>query len=151
MGEEYSAAMSPGDSISVGVGAVVFKGDEVLLVKRGKAPFKGNWSIPGGGLHHGERIEDAIRREVREETGLEVRLIGLIGVFEALPPEADGGHVVLVDYAAEWVSGEPVAGDDAEAAVFVPMEEGLQRLSWDKTRQAVARAVEIRRAAAKPL
>lgn len=146
--------MSANESISVGVGAVVFKGDDVLLVKRGKAPFKGNWSIPGGGLHHGERLEDAVHREVREETGLAIRLIGLIGVFEALPAEIGEvpySHIVLIDYAAEWLSGEPVAGDDAAEAVFVAVEEALARLSWDKTRQALAQAVKIRRAAAKPL
>lgn len=146
--------MTAREFISIGVGAVVFRGDEVLLVKRGKAPFKGKWSIPGGGLNHGERIEDAVHREVREETGLTIRLVGLIGVFEALPDEvaeAPYSHIVLIDYAAEWVQGEPVAGDDAAEALFVPVEEALVRVSWDKTRQAVARALEIRRAAAKRL
>lgn len=146
--------MPAGESVSIGVGAVVFKGDEVLLIKRGKAPFKGNWSIPGGRLHHGERIEEAVHREVREETGLVIRLIGLIGVFEALPDEiaeAPYSHIVLIDYATEWVGGEPVAGDDAAEAVFVPVEEALARLSWDKTQQALRRAIEIRREAPKSL
>lgn len=146
--------MPAGELISIGVGAVVFKGDEVLLIKRGKPPFKGNWSIPGGRLHHNERIEEAIHREVREETGLAIRLIGLIGVFEALPDEiaeASYSHIVLIDYAAEWVSGEPAAGDDAAEAVFVPVEEALTRLSWDKTRLALKRAIEIRREATKSL
>jgi 8-oxo-dGTP diphosphatase len=148
-------AGAQGKLITVGVGAVVLRGGDVLLVKRGKRPFLGQWSIPGGGLHYGEAIEDCARREVREETGVEIRILGLIGVFEALPRAVAGegplGHVVLVDYAAEWTSGELVAGDDAAEAQFVPIEEAIARLSWDKTREAIARAVEIRDGAAKSL
>ncbi len=131
----------------IGVGAVVFRGPEVLLIKRGKAPFKGHWSIPGGGLHYGEKLEDAVHREVREETGLEIDIIALIDVFEALPQEADGEfltHTLMVDYIAEWRAGDPVAGDDAAEAEFVTVEEALSRLSWDKTRGAVRRAAEVR-------
>ncbi len=141
--------------VPIGVGAVVLKDDAVLLIKRGKPPFLGQWSIPGGSLRYGEATEDAARREVREETGVEIRILGLIGVFEALPRIAPGeaplGHVVLIDYAAEWTSGEAVAGDDAAAAEFVPVDEAIARLSWDKTREAIARALEIRRDAVKRL
>ena len=145
--------MTENGVIKTGVGAVVFRGDEVLLVRRGKPPFEGQWSIPGGALEFGEAIEDAVRREVREETAVEIRLICLIGVFEALPGLVEGhdGHVVMIDYAAEWTSGEPVAGDDAAEAEFVPFEEALTRLSWDKTRQAIRRALEVRGGASKPL
>lgn len=133
--------------ISVGVGAVVFRGEDVLIVRRGKPPFMGRWSIPGGGLHYREALEDAVRREVREETGVEIDLIGLIDVFEALPSDAQGDfsdHYLMIDYAAEWRSGEPAAGDDAAEAEFVPLEEALARLSWDKTRDAVRRAAALR-------
>lgn len=147
--------MGSDKTIAVGVGAVVFRDDEVLIVKRGKPPFLGQWSIPGGGLLHGERLEDAARREVREETGIEIRLIGLIGVFEAMPAARGAGgalsHTVLIDYAAEWVRGEPRAGDDAAEAVFVPYDEAMRRLSWDETRRALDKAHAIRRAAPKPL
>lgn len=133
--------------IGVGVGAVVFRGDDVLIIKRGKAPFIGQWSIPGGGLQEGERLEAAVLREVREETSVEIRLLGLIGVFEALP-EMRGGeefvrHTLMIDYAAEWVRGEPVAGDDA-AAAFAPIGEALARVSWDLTRTAIAGALKLR-------
>ena len=141
--------MNEGEIISVGVGAVVFRGDDVLLIKRGKPPFKGQWSIPGGGLHHGERVADAVRREVREETGLDIEIIGLLDVFDALPDGADGDfkcHTVIIDYVAECASGEPVAGDDAAEAVFVDFAEALARLSWDKTREALRRAAAIRAA-----
>lgn len=132
--------------IRIGVGAVVFRGSEVLVIRRGKPPFLGRWSIPGGGLHYSERLEDAARREVMEETGLSIRIGGLIGVFEAVP---DGGpdfdrHVVMIDYWAEWEVGEPVAGDDAAAAEFAPIEEALTRVSWDETRRAIAEALKLR-------
>lgn len=134
--------------IGVGVGAVVFRGGDVLLIKRAKAPFIGQWSIPGGGLHEGERLEEAVLREVMEETGVSVRLVGLIGVFEALPDagEAEGvvRHTLMIDYAAEWLAGEPVAGDDAAAAEFAPYEEALARVSWDLTRTAIAGALKLR-------
>jgi 8-oxo-dGTP diphosphatase len=135
------------DKISIGVGAVVFRGEEVLVIKRGKPPFLDQWSIPGGGLHYGERLLDAVAREVREETGVEISILGLLDVFEAPPFEADGeilNHTLLIDYIADWVSGEVVAGDDAAAAEFVSFEEAQQRLSWNVTRQAVARAAEWR-------
>lgn len=132
----------------LGVGAVVFKGDEVLVIRRGKAPLKGQWSIPGGKVEYRERLRDAAAREVREETGLEVEIGALIDVFEAPPEserECDGArHYVMVDFIAEWVSGEPVPGDDAAEAEFVSVEEALKRLSWDETRRALATALEIR-------
>ncbi len=134
--------------IGVGVGAVVFRGGDVLLIKRGKAPFIGQWSIPGGGLNEGERLEDAALREVMEETGVRVRLLGLVGVFEALPKTREGEgflrHMLMVDYAAEWLCGEPVAGDDAAAAEFAPYEDALARVSWDLTRTAIACALKLR-------
>lgn len=139
--------MDEGESIKVAVGGVVFKGAEVLLIKRGKPPFEGQWSIPGGGLDYGEKVRGALAREIREETGLEIKILGLLDVFEALP-SAEGGdfsqHIVMIDYVCEWLAGEPVAGDDAVEAEFVPVETALERLSWDKTREAIRRAVQIR-------
>lgn len=132
--------------VRVGVGAVVFREGMVLVIKRGKPPFDGRWSIPGGGLHYGERLEDAVRREVREETGIDIRIGGLIGVFEAVPgahPEIER-HVVMADYWAEWVDGEPIAGDDAAAAEFVTPDEARARVNWDETRRAIAGALKLR-------
>jgi ADP-ribose pyrophosphatase YjhB (NUDIX family) len=70
------------DAPRVGVGAVILDGDRVLLVKRGQPPSQGKWSVPGGLVHLGERIEDALRREVMEECGVAVRLLGLCGVID---------------------------------------------------------------------
>jgi len=141
--------MTRDQTIAIGVGAVVFRGDDVLIIKRGKPPFMGQWSIPGGGLEYGEKVTDAVLREVREETRLEVKLIGLLDVFDAIPDQGQqendfAQHTVIIDYVAEWVAGEPVAGDDAAEAEFVSMAEAISRLSWDVTRQALRRAADIR-------
>lgn len=131
--------------ISVGVGAVVFKGDDVLLIKRGKPPFQGQWSIPGGSLEYGENLVAGVQREVREETGISIDRLALIDVFEALPGTAmSDRHFLMIDYVAQWVSGVPVAGDDASDALFVPIAVARQKLSWDTTRQALGQALEIR-------
>lgn len=139
--------MDRNETIRIGVGVVVFRGEEVLVVKRGKEPLKGKWSIPGGGLEFGEALEAGVLREVREETGLDVRLTGSIGVFEALPGDhGQTGHTILIDYIAEWIGGEPVADDDAEEAEFVSIDEAMARLSWDETRRALAMALAQRAA-----
>ena len=131
--------------VIVGVGAVVFRGAEVLLIKRGKPPFEGKWSIPGGRVEFGEPLEAAVRREVLEETGVVADLAGLIGVFEALPAIAgQSRHMVMIDYAADWARGAPRAGDDAADARFFPLEEALEKVAWDETRRAVEMARAMR-------
>jgi 8-oxo-dGTP diphosphatase len=135
-------------SIRISVGAVVFRDDSVLLIKRGRPPMIGSWSIPGGGVCNGEALLDAVRREVMEETGVSIRIGGLLGVFEALPglyPDPSlTRHVVMVDYWAEWVAGEPAPGDDAADARFIALEEALERVGWDETRRAIAEAAKLR-------
>ena len=109
----------------VAVGVVVRRGDQILLVQRGKPPHRGSWSIPGGHLRFGETISDAAVREVREECGIEIKLrdgrlvLNRIGRTEAVIQY----HFVIIDLLADWVSGEPVAGDDAEATQWVRPEE----------------------------
>ncbi len=107
------------------VGVVCLKGDDVLLIRRGRPPLQGAWSLPGGRIEWGEQAAEAALRELSEETGVEAELLGLIdvvdGLFPAEEPGGSGAHYVLVDYAARWTSGEPRAGDDAADAAFHPM------------------------------
>jgi len=123
------------------VGVVCLRGDEVLLIRRGRPPRQGEWSLPGGRIEPGERAVDAALRELREETGVEAQIIGLIDVVDGLFPEA-GRHYVLIDYAARWVSGEPVAGDDAAEAQFVALDRVASLVDWVETRRVIALAAE---------
>lgn len=110
----------------IGIGVIVFRGDDVLLVRRGKPPRQGEWSVPGGAQHLGETAEAAARRELREETGIEVGPLTLAVVVDALSQDRDGRtrfHYTIIDFAGRWVSGEPVAGDDvSDARWFSPAE-----------------------------
>lgn len=125
------------------VGVVCLRGDEVLLIRRGTAPRFGEWSLPGGRIQPGERAVDAALRELREETGVEARLTGLIDVVDGLFPES-GLHYVLIDYAAEWTAGEPVAGDDAAEARFMSVEAALAAVTWAETRRIMLAAISFR-------
>ena len=110
------------------VGVVCWRGEEVLLIKRGRAPRLGEWSIPGGKVELGETLEAAALRELLEETGVTARVAGLVEVYEILEPEF---HYVLIDYAAHNVSGAACAGDDADEACFVPIDEALSLVARD--------------------
>lgn len=98
----------------------------VLLVERGHEPLEGYWSLPGGAVEVGERLEEAVRREVREETGLEVELVSMVEVFERIMRDADGRseyHYVLVDYLCRVSGGGLRAGDDASRCAWVRRED----------------------------
>ncbi len=119
------------------VGTVCFKDGHVLLIRRGTPPLQGEWSLPGGRIELGEKAADAALRELREETGIEARLVGLIDVVDAIFTSRRTGetsrHYVLADYAAVWVSGEPLAGDDAAEAAFFPIAALDDLELWDET------------------
>lgn len=104
------------------MGALIFQRDRILLVERGRAPLKGFWSLPGGLLETGEHLADAIRREVREETGLDVKPLGVFEIFERIMRDKEGKpeyHYVLIDYICKVVGGELLAADDASRAEWV--------------------------------
>jgi 8-oxo-dGTP diphosphatase len=119
------------------VGIVCWRGDEVLIIQRGRAPRQGEWSIPGGKIEAGESLHAAALRELYEETGVRAEIGPLIEVYEILLP---GVHYVLIDYAARWLSGEPRPGDDADAACFVSLEEALSRVRQADTRDVLTRS-----------
>jgi 8-oxo-dGTP diphosphatase len=106
----------------VGVGAVVFDGDRVLLAQRGNAPNRGLWSLPGGKVEWGETVRAAAQREIQEETGLIVEVGSVVEVIDAfIEPDADSPpfHYVIIDFLARVVGGELRAGDDAAAVRWV--------------------------------
>ncbi len=106
----------------VGVGIIVFRGDEVLLAQRGKPPNMGSWSIPGGAQELGETVHEAAARELKEETGLDAEILGLVDVIDSIRRDDDGDvafHFTLVDVVAEWRAGEATAGDDVPAVKWV--------------------------------
>jgi len=117
----------------VGVGGVVIEDGRTLLIRRGSEPLRGQWSIPGGTLELGESLEAGVARELLEETGLEVRVLELIEVFDRIftEPDIGGGgtpskprfHYVIIDYLCEKISGEPRAGGDVTDVVFAGEEE----------------------------
>lgn len=115
----------------VAVGAIVFdEAGRVLLVERGRPPGVGLWTVPGGRVERGEKLADAVAREVREETGLDVEVGALAAVVERM---GEDHHFVILDYVARVTGGALTAGDDARAVKFVddtelaqlPTTEGL--------------------------
>jgi len=108
------------------VAAIVFKEGRVLLVKRGKEPNRGRWGLPGGVVELGETVEEAIHREVEEETGLEVKPTRLATIFDSIYGDEQGKvryHYVLFEYLCEYVGGELVAGSDAPEVRWVGLDE----------------------------
>jgi 8-oxo-dGTP diphosphatase len=110
----------------LGIGALIFDRDKILLVERGKEPLKGYWSLPGGALETGETLEQGIVREVREETGLEVAPVKVIEIVERIMPDAQGAveyHFVLIDYICRVTGGELCAADDASRVIWIARRE----------------------------
>jgi ADP-ribose pyrophosphatase YjhB (NUDIX family) len=128
----------------IGVGVVVFRGDRVLLVRRAHAPRAGEWSLPGGLQRLGETIAATARREVFEETGIDIAVGGLIDAVDLIERDpADGRiryHYTLIDVVAEWQTGEPTAASDAAACAWFAETE-LDALGlWPETLRIIGLA-----------
>jgi 8-oxo-dGTP diphosphatase len=127
----------------LGVGAIILNRNRVLLVERARPPLKGYWSLPGGVLETGERLEQGVRREVREETGLVVKPLCVIEIFERILRDAGGVaeyHYVLIDYLCRVTGGVLKAADDVSRAEWVPWQ-ALSRYKITKgTRPVIEKA-----------
>ena len=129
----------------VGVGTVVMDSDMVLMIKRGKPPRQGSWSLPGGAQELGETIREAARREVREETGLEIGIFGLIDVVDSVRSDADDKieyHYTLIDLAGYSVGGTLMAGGDAQDCRWFTRTEINAMDIWSETKRIISLAVD---------
>jgi len=114
---------------SVTADGIVLKGNEIVLIKRGKEPFKGSYALPGGFLNYGERLEECAVREVLEETGVKTKVVELVGIYSS-PDRDPRGHFVTAVYHLEPVGGMLKAGDDAKDAEWVPLDK-LPKFAFD--------------------
>ncbi len=134
----------PGRPI-VGVGTVVLNGDMVLMIQRGNPPRQGSWSLPGGVQELGETIRETARREVREETGMEIRIFGLIDVVDSVSRDANENieyHYTLIDLAGYTVGGTLMAGGDAQDCRWFTQSEIDDMDLWSETKRIIALAMD---------
>ena len=122
----------------ISVGLVVWREDQVLLIRRANPPYQGCWSIPGGKVEFGETLHQAGLREVYEETGITAQVESLIDIYESI---TEHGHYVMADYSARWLEGDPIAGDDALEAAFFSQEQARELVAWDDTRTAISQSL----------
>src|SRR5277367_2449593 len=110
--QDPALASSPRPSHpQLAVSAAIFRDGKILLVRRARSPAKGLYSLPGGRVEFGETLHSALHREVREETGLQIEIVGLSGWREALPAAPGRGHYLIMSFAARWIAGEPVLNE----------------------------------------
>lgn len=114
------------------VDGVIISKDRLLLVKRLNSPFKGCYALPGGFVEYGETVENAVKREIQEETGITTKIRKLVGVYSD-PKRDPRGHVVTIVYALQVVSGTLQAGDDAQAVKWFDLNN-LPKLAFDHSK-----------------
>lgn len=130
----------------VGVGAVVIKENKILLIKRGKPPRKGDWSLPGGAIELGETTVEAVKREIKEETGLSITLDNVIDIVDFVEHSSENQikfHYVLIDYLAFYKEGTLKAGSDADSAEFFSIEDAVEMVNWSETKRIIRKAWEM--------
>lgn len=125
---------------------MVWKGDQFLLIRRGKQPRIGEWSIPGGRQELGETVREAAVREIKEETGLDVEVAGLIDVVDSIRNDSDERvkfHATLIDFAARWIGGEAVAGSDAMGVGWFRLSDLDSLKLWSETERIIRESVDL--------
>ena len=127
----------------VGVGAIVFRGDRVLIVQRGREPAYGKWSLPGGLVELGESLQEAVSREVREEVGLEIIVKDMVAALDRVILDDAGRieyHYILLDFLCESTSGEPCAATDVMDSAFVALDALSEYPLTSGTEEVIRRA-----------
>ncbi len=145
--EEWKGTREYPDRPWVGVGVVVWQDDEILLVRRGRAPRLGEWSIPGGAQAVGETVFEAAIREVFEETGVTVRPTGIVTVVDSVIRDAEQRaqyHYTLIEISAEWTAGEAVAASDVDEICWVKPYAAAKLVKWGETLRVIAEAERLR-------
>lgn len=135
------------ESPIVGVGGVIFDEATVLLAERGQEPAIGTWSLPGGAVELGEKVVDALKREIREEIGIEIEVGGLIRVLDRILYDGEKRvryHYVIVDYWGWRVSGEPKPGSDTSDICFVPLDEVHKKDIHREVLETILMAAKLR-------
>ena len=125
----------------VGIGVVVLRPGAVLLVRRGKPPNQGAWSLPGGAQELGETVEQAARRELHEETGLAVGPLHLAAHVDAIHHDQDGRvryHYTILDFAASWTGGIAHPGDDSDAVTWARLDALDRYALWSEAHRVIA-------------
>jgi 8-oxo-dGTP diphosphatase len=115
-------ASSPPSRPQLAVSGAIFRHGKILLVRRARAPGHGVYSLPGGRVEFGESLHEALAREVSEETGLAIEIIGLAGWREVLPPAGGGGHYVILSFAARWIAGDVALNEEHDDFKWLPPE-----------------------------
>jgi 8-oxo-dGTP diphosphatase len=131
----------------VSVGAVALDGDRVLLIKRGQKPLKGHWSLPGGVVEIGETLEEALSREVLEETGLTIDVGSVVEVLDRIERAADSRveyHYVIIDYLCRVIGGTAVPASDVDEVRWVAHKDLSQYRVTQKVTEVVGKAFQLR-------
>jgi 8-oxo-dGTP diphosphatase len=126
---------------------VIWKADKFLLIQRGTPPRLGQWSIPGGRQELGETVKEAALREIKEETGLSVRITDFLGVVDSIQKDQKGQiefHATLVDFSAEWISGHANASSDVIDCAWHRAEDLEVLKLWEETTRIIKKSAKLR-------
>ncbi len=130
----------------IGIGIAVLRGSAVLMIRRGRPPAQGAWSLPGGAQKLGETAEQAARRELMEETGLAVGPLHVAGFVDSIHPDPDGAiryHYTILDFCAQYAGGEPRAGGDAAEVAWVTSDQFDSYDVWSEARRIIKASKDV--------